>query len=143
MKTKGKEPTSELLNPIAEARRYYDNAKNLLSNNTTVDTETQSYSDKKYVRMAGNTLWNGILLLLDELFQVKTRDGSRPDIRDYRQAISRRDKKLLTLVNNGYDTMHLAMGYDGNLSKTTCMDGFRIADQIIDRCEKIQPSRTA
>ena len=126
-----------LPDPVTEARRYVKNAKDLLKNNTLVDPETQSYSDSKYVRMAGNTLWNGVLLLLDAVFQVKASEGSRPDINDYRKAITQRDKKLLTLFNNGYSIMHLAMGYDGIRSKYTCMDGFRLANEIIERCEKM------
>ena len=135
-----REPTeTPLPDPVAEARRYVQNAKDVLRNNTTVDPETQCYSDSKYVRMAGNTLWNGILLLLDALFQVKASSDSRPDIRDYRQAIAIRDKKLLTLVDSGYDTLHLAMGYDGNPRKAVCDDGFQLANQIIERCEKMLP----
>ena len=131
-----REPTeTPLPDPVAEARRYVQNAKDLLKNNTTVDPETQSYSDSKYVRMAGNTLWNGILLLLDAIFHVKAADGSRPDIRDYRQAIALRDKKLLTLVNSGYSIMHLDMGYDGITDKEICLHGFRLANEIIERCE--------
>ena len=46
----------------------------------------------------------------------------------------KRDKKLLALVNSGYNVMHLSMGYDGNLSKTVCQDGVHLANEIIDRC---------
>ena len=58
--------------PVNEARRYVQNAKDLLNEKGGLDTETQLYSDRKYVRMAGNTLWNGVLLILDAVFHVKT-----------------------------------------------------------------------
>ena len=130
-----KDPIPEIVvDPVGEARRYVENAKDLLREHGDLDYETQLYQDRKYVRMAGNTLWNGVLLILDAVFHVKTEDDSRPDIRDYRNAIAKRDLKLLAFVNAGYDTMHLAMGYDGNQSKVLCMDGIQLANEIIDRC---------
>lgn len=44
------------------------------------------------------------------------------------------DKKLLTMVNTGYETMHIHMGYDGTRMKDTCDGAFRMANDIIDRC---------
>lgn len=62
----------EKKNPIDEARRYVDNAKTILKEKGELDPETHSYTDRKYVKMAGNTLWNGVLLILDAVFHVKT-----------------------------------------------------------------------
>ena len=84
--------------------------------------------------MAGNTLWNGVLLILDAVFHIKKNKKSRPDISEYQQAVAVRDKKLLTLLNNGYNILHLSMGYDGIQNKKVCDEGFRIAKEIIDRC---------
>lgn len=122
-----------LTNPVEEARRYVRNAKDLLTQNGDLDYETQYYRDRKYVRIAGNTLWNGVLLILDATFHID-KMSERLSIHDYRSVISQRDQKLLTLVNHGYDTMHLAMGYDGNLNRALCQEGFNLANQIIDRC---------
>ena len=124
----------EKKNPIEEARRYVDNAKELLREKGELDPETHSYSDRKYVKMAGNTLWNGVLFILDAVFHVRKNKKSRPDISDYQQAIVGRDKKLLTLVNDGYNILHLSMGYDGILNKKVCDEGIRVAGEIIDRC---------
>ena len=123
-----------IANPVAEARRYVQNAKELLDGKARLDTETQAYQDRKYIRMAGNTLWNGVLLILNATFQLENKKG-RLSIYDYRNVVGQRDKKLLDMVNRGYDTMHLAMGYDGNQSKVTCLDGLKLANDIIDRCE--------
>ena len=129
----------EKKNPIEEARRYVENAKDLLREKGDLDFETQSYMDRKYVKMAGNTLWNGVLLILDAVFRVKKNKRSRPDISDYQQAVGPRDKKLLALVNNGYNILHLSMGYDGIQSKKVCDEGFQIAIEIIDRCAVMMP----
>lgn len=124
---------SFILKPVAEARRYVQNAKDLLEEKADLDTETQLYRDRKYVQMAGNTLWNGVLLILNATFHIEKKKG-RLSIEDYRNIVGQRDKKLLALVNQAYDTMHLAMGYDGNQSKAACHDGLRFANDIIDRC---------
>ena len=129
----------EKKNPIEEARRYVDNAKDLLKEKGDLDFETQSYMDRKYVKMAGNTLWNGVLFILDAVFQVRKNKKNRPDISDYQLIVSARDKKLLALVNNGYNILHLSMGYDGILDKATCDRGFQIASEIINRCAMLMP----
>ena len=120
--------------PVSEARRYVANAKMLLEEHGQLDYETQLYRDRKYVRMAGNTLWNGVLFILDEVFHIKSKDRPHPDIIDYKDAISRRDKKLLRLVIVAYETIHIAMGYDGIPGKKLCAEGFRLANAIIDCC---------
>ena len=120
--------------PIEEARRYVENAKETLQEKGELDTELKMYRDEKYVRAAGNYLWLGVLMALDAVFKVRKDRRTRVDIKDYRDAVSKRDKKLLALVNMGYDTMHLSMTYDGNQSKDVCDVGFRLANAIIDRC---------
>ena len=120
--------------PVAEARRYVQNARDLLNEKADLDPETQLYQDRKYVRMAGNTLWNGVLLILDAVFNLKTKQCPHPDIIDYKNEIAKRDRKLLNLVIAGYETMHIYMGYDGNQRKATCHDGIDLANNIIDRC---------
>ena len=76
--------------PVEEARRYVQNAKDILNDNGKLDTELQLYEDRKYVRMAGNTLWNGVLLILDAVFHVKNKKRQHPDVGDYRDAIALR-----------------------------------------------------
>ena len=123
--------------PVSDARRYVQNAKDILNEKADLDIETQYYRDKKYVRMAGNTLWNGVLLILDAVFHVRKDRRTRPDISDYQKAVSQRDIKLLDHVNVGYEVMHLHMGYDGIQKKSICNDGIQIANKIIDCCEKM------
>ena len=121
--------------PIAEARRYVDNARKALSENGELDVETKLYQDEKYVRAAGNYLWLGALMALDAVFHVRKDRRTRVDINNYLEAVGKRDRKLLNYVNTGYDVMHLSMNYDGVQSKGVCDDGFRLANAIIDRCE--------
>ena len=136
-----KDPIPEIVvDPVGEARRYVENAKDLLREHGDLDYETQLYQDRKYVRMAGNTLWNGVLLILDAVFHVKRIGRMHPDVIDYRDEVAKRDKKLLALFNTAYETIHVYMGYDGNQRKVLCMDGIQLANEIIDRCAAmIQP----
>lgn len=123
-----------IVDPVTEAQRYVQNAKDLLEEKAQLDTETKLYKDRKYVRMAGNTLWNGVLLILDATFQVKTAKRPHPKIKDYQEKIAKRDLKLLDLVTVGYETIHISMGYDGNPTKQVCSGGITLATDIINRC---------
>lgn len=124
--------SKELKNPIEEARRYVANAENVIKQ-AEYDTELKIYTDGKYIKMAGNTLWNGCLVALDAVFGIKKYKG-RPSIDKYKEAAAQRDRKLLAAILAGYNTMHLSMGYDGNKDKKVCDAGFENANAIIDRC---------
>ena len=128
-------------NPIEEAQRYVDNAKITLKDNGELDTTSRLYGDRKYVRSAGHFLWSAVLIVLDAVFHVKTSRRRHPDIKDYKEAVASRDRKLLALVNVGYDTMHIVMNYDGNQSKAVCDEGFRLTDEIIKICAKMLPKQ--
>ena len=130
-------------NPVEEARRYVDNAKTLLVEHGELDVETRSYNDPKYVKMAGNTLWNGVLYVLDAVFHVRSDRRRHVDIEDYRKAVGARDKKLLRFVNMAYDNMHIDMGYYGDPNKDICDSCFHIANDIIDRCAVMLPKSNA
>ncbi|MCQ2319418.1 MAG: DUF5618 family protein [Bacteroidales bacterium] len=121
--------------PIAEARRYVENACRTLNENGELNIETKRYEDEKYVRAAGNYLWLGVLLALDAVFKVRKDRRTCVDINAYLDAVGKRDRKLLSYVNTGYDVMHLSMTYDGVPAKGVSDEGVRLANAIIDRCE--------
>ena len=122
-------------NPIAEARRYVENARTTLNEKGELNVETKRYEDDKYVRAAGSYLWFGVLIALDAVFHVRKDRRTRVDINNYLDAVGKRDRKLLSYVNDGYDVMHLSMAYDGIQAKGVSDEGFRLANTIIDRCE--------
>ena len=126
--------------PVKEARRYVQNAKDLLRDNGKLDTEIRYYHDRKYVRMAGNTLWNGVLVILEAVFRLKSKQRPHPDAIDYKDAIAHRDQKLLHMFIGAYEVLHIAMGYDGILNKDISDSGFRAANEIIDRCATMLPA---
>ena len=65
-------------NPIEEARRYVANAQEIIQK-ANYDPVLKIYTDNKYVKIAGNTLWNGCLIALDAVLHVKNGKG-RPSI---------------------------------------------------------------
>jgi hypothetical protein len=66
--------------------------------------------DKKYVRMAGNTLWNGVLKVLNYRFPTLATAKGRPDINKYKELVAIENKKMLNHLISGYNYMHLLMG---------------------------------
>ena len=128
----------EKQDPIEEARRYVANAEEIIMK-STYDPVTKLYRDKKYVRIAGDTLWKGCLIALDAVLQIRKGKG-RPSIEKYKEAAGKRDRTLLQFVNVGYETMHLFMGYDGSKQKKVCDAGFDAANAIINRCAMLVPA---
>ncbi|MDR0828876.1 MAG: DUF5618 family protein [Prevotellaceae bacterium] len=123
-------------NSIKEAQRYLDNAKEILSKNAGKDGAY--YTDKKYVKLAGHAAWSGVLVALDGSFKVKENKpkGRRVDFKDYLQAVGKVDKKLPSYLSNAYETLHLVLGYDGNLNYKVVQSGIEEAKNIIDIASK-------
>ncbi len=127
---------------IAEAQRYLENAQKLLTENGKKDGDY--YQDKKYVRMAGNTIWNGVLEALDGTLNLKAtlKKGQRADVKDYQMAIAKLDQKLGKNFVDAYTLIHLYMGYDGNRSYAVVKSGFDQAKKIVAWCEIHTPKPT-
>jgi hypothetical protein len=120
---------------IKEAERYLDNAKEILSEKA--GKQDGYYSDKKYVKMAGNTAWNGVLVALDETLHISKslKKNQRADIKDFQMAVAKIDKKMSKTLDIAYDTLHKAMGYDGNLSAKVVQSGIQEATTILNWCQ--------
>ena len=104
---------AQLKHPIREAERYLQNARQLLSEKAKKDGDY--YNDSKYVRMAGNTAWNGVLIALDSVLFVRSnmKKGQRPEFRDYQEALAKKDNKMPRVLLNAYELLHKSLGYDG------------------------------
>jgi len=104
---------AQLKHPIREAERYLQNARQILTDKAEKDGDY--YNDPKYVKMAGNTAWNGVLVALDAVLNVRKnmKKGQRLDFKDYESAISKADTKMTRPLLNAYDLLHKSLGYDG------------------------------
>ena len=118
-----------------EAIRYMDNAKETLKK---AGKEDKFYLDKKYVKTACGTAYNGVLTALDGYLILKDikKTKGRKSIEYYQDSITKIDKKLLNYVNNAYDILHLSGYYDGINTVSVIKEGFNMAYYIID---KIKP----
>ncbi|MCF2500510.1 DUF5618 family protein [Dyadobacter chenhuakuii] len=114
-------------NTVQEAKRYLDNAKEILREKAK--KEDGFYQDKKYVKLAGHAAYTGVLVALDSLLGKKTK--GRKSVEWYQNELSKVDKKALTTFNDAYDTLHLAMSYDGNRSADVSKTGLKLAETLI------------
>ena len=127
---------AQLTHPIREAERYLDNARKILSDNAEKDGNY--YNDSKYVRMAGNTAWNGVLIALDAALNMREnlKKGQRLDFKDYKTAIAKKDSKMSRVIVNAYHLLHLSLGYDGITSYKTVQDSLDHAKIILEWADK-------
>ena len=123
-------------NQIKEAERYLNNAKQILSEKA--GKEGYFYSDPKYVKMAGNTAWNGVLVALDATLDVRSnlKKGVRPDVMDYQKALLAKDKKIYPFFTSAYETLHKSMGYDGILKCKIVQSGMEDANAVVSWASK-------
>ena len=121
----------------AEALRYMDNAKETLKK---ANKQDHYYHDPKYVRTACGTAYNGMLVALDAYLLMKgiRRVKGRKSIEYYHENVGHLDKKLLGLINRGYDVLHLAGYYDGVRDAKVIKTGFDIAYDVIEKIKPMQ-----
>ncbi|MDR2962723.1 MAG: DUF5618 family protein [Bacteroidales bacterium] len=122
--------------PIKEAERYLENAKQILSEKAEKDGDY--YTDPKYVKMAGNTAWNGVLVALDAATDVRKnlKKGQRPDFKDYQNAVAKKDRKMNFPLLGAYESLHKALGYDGNPNYKIVRASLEQGKMIIDWAAK-------
>ncbi len=120
-----------------EARRYISNARQILRDKA--GRENGFYTDRKYVRMAGNTAWNGVLEAVEIWLNSKgiERDKRmRPNVDWYTLHISKHNHKLNSHFISAYEILHKFLGYDGALKASISKDGIEEAEAVIALCEK-------
>ena len=129
--------STQITSHIEQANRYLKNARKILRENGK--QEGKFYGDKKYVKMAGNMAWNGVVKALDNTLAMRKnlKKGQCQDVKDYQKEIGKLNQSKLKLFNNAYDTLHRVLGYDGNLSVVIVREGLREAQEIIQWCEII------
>lgn len=122
------------INAIEEARRYIANAREILRTKGGNGVPGY-YSDPKYVKMACNTAWSGVLVALDSKLPPGSKKG-RKSVDLYKEFLSTKNRKTLNDFVSAYNYLHLFGGYDGDLNKKTAQTGIELAEKIIDWCSK-------
>ncbi|TDE12042.1 hypothetical protein E0F88_23620 [Dyadobacter psychrotolerans] len=117
--------------PAQEAARYLQNAREILSEKA--GKKDGLYADVKYVKMAAGTAYSAALLILDEY--LKQKEGIKfikpKSIEDYISRIRKYDKKLLSLLVDIYDELHLAGYYHGTRSVNTIQTGLNNVTKML------------
>jgi tRNA G37 N-methylase TrmD len=116
----------------SEALHYLDNAREFLQK---AGKEDHFYKDRKYVKNACGTAYNGVLIALDTYLSLKgiKRTRGRKSIEYYSEQVARFDKKMVRQVNNAYKILHLSGFYDGVLDVRVIKAGMDEAGEIINR----------
>ncbi|MGX5858521.1 DUF5618 family protein [Dyadobacter jiangsuensis] len=119
------------LTPAQEAERYLENARQILTEKA--GKKDGLYADVKYVKMAAGTAYSAALLILDEYLRQKEGiDFTKPkSIEDYTNRLRKFDKKLLALLVDVYDELHIAGYYHGTRSVNTIQTGLSNVRQIL------------
>lgn len=123
---------TKTLSPYKDAIRYLANARQTLTKHA--GKKDGEYADVKYVKNAAGTAYSGVLLALDEFLSRK--EGlkySKPkSIEDYQNRIAKQNKKLLSLLNDAYGTLHISLYYHGVPSVRLMTHGLSTAEEIIE-----------
>ncbi|NIJ55311.1 DUF5618 family protein [Dyadobacter arcticus] len=126
-----KKSIANLLPPREEAARYLENAKQILSEKA--GKKDDLYADVKYVKMAAGTAYSAALLILDEY--LKQKEGLKfikpKSIEDYTSRVRKYDKKLLRLLVDVYDELHIIGYYHGTRSVNTIQLGLENVRQML------------
>ena len=117
-------------NSVREARRYLDNAKELLRDKAK--KEGKYYQDKKYVKLAGHAAYSGVLVALDVLIGGKK---GRKSAEWYQENLRKIDRKALDAFNSIYNILHLSMAYDGERNVVVSKEGLEEAEELINWVE--------
>ena len=112
---------------LEQAHKYIDNAKEILREKG--QKKGKYYRNAKYVKIAGNTAYNGLLLALDSLLGAKRNGGNSMEW--YMEELSKLDDKMLYSFTSAYETLHLSMGTGGHPSTNVVDDGLEEAVNII------------
>jgi Domain of unknown function (DUF5618) len=115
---------------LSNAQKILIKARSILAEKAGKDGDY--YTDKKYVRMAGRTAWQGVIIGLNECLKIQ----EKSELKVY-QKILAQNPYYLEIFNNAYDTLCKALGGDGNLNIMIVDAGLKRAKQLIDWSDKL------
>lgn len=118
-----------------DALRYLTNARDLLRK---AGRQNGSYHDRKYIRLAGNCAWSGVLVAVDEYLRSKgiAKGRGRMSKEWYISQLSSLSRKLNMAFETAYEGLHLHMGYDGALNAKAADAHLEAGKHVIELCRK-------
>jgi hypothetical protein len=122
---------------MKEAKRYIDNAKEILNKSPIEDNR---YADKKYVKSACGIAYLGVLEAINEylLHRGLTKKELPKKVEEYEKVLkkyaSQHNGKLLREFDVLYEELHIAGYYRGNLYHTDAVKAvLKAAANFIDK----------
>ena len=115
---------------LSNAQKILIKAKRILAENAGKDGNY--YTDKKYVRMAGRTAWQGVIVGLNECLKIQ----EKSELKVYQRILSQ-NPYFLEMFNSAYDTLWNALGSDGNLNVVIVDARIKEARKLIDWSDKL------
>jgi hypothetical protein len=91
------------------------------------------FEDEKYVKVAGDLAYKGLLIVLDALMQKKNiKTKGRKSIEKYQEFLANENRKMMKHLNEAYRYLHILMGYDGDNYIETWKVGLKSAEEIVN-----------
>ena len=115
---------------LSNAQKILIKAKRILAENAGKDGNY--YTDKKQVRMARRTAWQGVIVGLNECLKIQEKSALKVC-----QKILTQNPYFLQLFNSAYDALRETLGNDGNLNVVIIDEGIRQAKHLIDWSDKL------
>jgi hypothetical protein len=115
---------------LSNAQKILIKARSILAEKAGKDGNY--YTDKKYVRMAGRTAWQGVIVGLNECLKIQ----EKSELKVY-QKILAQNPYFLEIFNNACDTLCKSLGGDGNLNVVIVDAGLKRAKALIDWSDKL------
>ena len=115
---------------LSNAQKILIKAKRILAENAGKDGNY--YTEKKYVRIAGKTAWEGVIVGLNVCLKIE----GKSELKAY-QKILVQNPYFLEIFNNAYDTLFNALGIDGNLNAMIVDEGLKMAKELINWTDRL------
>lgn len=127
----------DYLKKISESERYLNNASDILKKAGRVNGY---YEDEKYVSSACGVAYKGVLLATDAFLakygkNVPEKKGRR-HADNYRELLTKINKKALNSFNTAYYMLHISGYYEGVLNAKSIQSGFEALKELIDAAKK-------
>ena len=122
----------EAMDQLLRSKKLLEKAEDILAKEANVEDEF--YQDRKPIKRAGNLAYKAVLNALNCLFDPL--EEFRDDKSWYQKRMDQFGSRPSILFHSAYCTLHLSMGYDGNLLPQVSEAGLEVAKEIIDWVEQ-------
>ncbi len=131
---------------LNEAKRYLENAREILRTKAKLDYKYNIYKDVKYVREACGIAYLAVEMALEAYLMHRGRPvkssikylkkKKRASYERYIEELRKLNQKLMSKYLNAYQILHLDGYYDGINDKNVIQAGLKSVEEIIKMVER-------